>query len=87
MTEHPSTIDDYVAGLPAEPRAVVAEVVAAVRRVLPGAEERIRYGMPAFLFAGERYGVHVAGWKHHVGLVDLVERIVVALAEQHSTEG
>ena len=68
MSQTPATVDDYVAGFPEDVRAILAEVAAAMRRALPGAEERIRYGMPAFMFEGERYGVHFAGWKTHVGI-------------------
>ncbi|WP_315094389.1 DUF1801 domain-containing protein [uncultured Cellulomonas sp.] len=62
-----NTTDDYVATFPDEVRPILAEVAAALRRALPGAEERIRYGMPAFML-GDRYALHFAGWKHHVGL-------------------
>jgi uncharacterized protein YdhG (YjbR/CyaY superfamily) len=68
MSQTPSTVDDYVAGFPDETRAVLTEVAAALRRAMPGAEERIRYGMPAFMFEGKNYGLHFAGWKKHVGL-------------------
>ena len=68
MTETPTTVDDYVAGFPDGTREVLAEVAAALRRAMPGAEERIRYGMPAFMFSGLNYGIHFAGWKKHVGL-------------------
>ena len=64
----PTSVDDYVAGFPEETRAILTEVASAIRRALPGAEERIRYGMPAFMFEGTRYGLHFAGWKKHVGL-------------------
>ncbi len=68
MTAPPTSVEDYLAGLPDGTREVVDQVVAAVRRALPECEEKIRYGMPAFMFGGARYGVHVAGWKNHVGL-------------------
>jgi uncharacterized protein YdhG (YjbR/CyaY superfamily) len=61
-----SAVDDYVAEQPEANREVLAEVVAAVRRGLPDADESIRYGMPAFVVEGR--GLHVGGWKHHVGL-------------------
>jgi len=62
-----NTTDEYVATFPDEVRPILAEVAAALRRALPGTEERIRYGMPAFML-GDRYALHFAGWKHHVGL-------------------
>ena len=68
VTAPPTSVEDYLAGLPDGTREVVDQVVAAVRRALPECEEKIRYGMPAFMFGGARYGVHVAGWKNHVGL-------------------
>ena len=68
MGEQPATVDEYVASFSGEPHAILTEVIATVRRALPGAEERIRYGMPAFMFAGKGYGVHVAGWQKHVGI-------------------
>jgi len=62
-----ATIDEYLAALPDDARAVVGEVLNAVRRALPGAEERIRYGMPAVMLDA-RAAIHVAGWKRHVGI-------------------
>jgi len=59
--------DDYIATFPDEVRPILTEVAEALRRALPGAEERIRYGMPAFML-GDRYALHFAGWKKHVGL-------------------
>jgi uncharacterized protein YdhG (YjbR/CyaY superfamily) len=68
MSEAPTTIDEYVATFDGETREILGKVAAAMRRALPGAEERIRFGMPAFMFEGRRYGVHFAGWKTHVGI-------------------
>ena len=68
MSPAPQSVDEYVAGYPDDVRPVLAEVAAAIRRALPGAEDRIRYGMPAFMFPGRSYGLHFAGWKSHVGL-------------------
>ncbi len=68
MTTAPTSVESYLAGFPDGTREVLEQVVAAVRRALPGCEETIRYGMPAFMFGGARYGIHVAGWKNHVGL-------------------
>ena len=62
-----STVDEYVASFPDEVRPILSEVAAALRRALPGVEERIRYGMPAFML-NDRYALHFGGWKHHVGL-------------------
>ncbi|KRF42591.1 hypothetical protein ASH01_17400 [Terrabacter sp. Soil811] len=68
----PTTVDAYVHGFPDGPRQVLEQVHAALRRAVPGGEEKIRYGMPAIMFA-DRYGIHFAGWKKHVGLYPVGE--------------
>lgn len=87
MSPTPDTVDDYVAGFPDDVRPVLVEVAAAIRRALPGAEERIRYGMPAFMFPGRGYGLHFAGWKKHVGLypVARLDPALEAEVEPHRT--
>ena len=67
-----TTVDAYVHGFPDGPRQVLEQVHAALRRAVPGGEEKIRYGMPAIMFA-DRYGIHFAGWKKHVGLYPVGE--------------
>ena len=54
------TTEQYIATFPEEIQQLLAEVAAAMRRALPRAEERIRYGMPA-LRLGERRALHFAG--------------------------
>ncbi|MGY1813772.1 iron chaperone [Blastococcus sp. SYSU D00820] len=63
----PATVEEYLAALPPEARAVLEEVRAAVLRGMPGATETIRYGMPAAMLA-DRYGLHFAAWKKHAAL-------------------
>jgi uncharacterized protein YdhG (YjbR/CyaY superfamily) len=63
-----SDIATYLADLPDDARPIVTRVLDAVREGLPGAEERVRYGMPAVTLDGGRYWLHVGGWKKHVGL-------------------
>ena len=67
MPDTPADVREYLDGLPADARRVVTAVLDAVRAGLPGAEERIRYGMPAVMLDG-RYALHVAGWKRHAGV-------------------
>ena len=52
----------------------------AIRAALPDAEERIRYGMPAVML-DDRYALHYAGWKKHIGLYP-----IPALAESLEAE-
>ena len=67
MTQGSRSVDDYLAGFPDEVRARLTRVRTILLEAMPGAEERIRYGLPAVMLAG-RYGLHFAGWKRHVGL-------------------
>lgn len=67
MPQAPVDVDDYLDSLSAEVRLIVSRVLDAIRAALPGAEERVRYGMPAVMLDG-RYAIHVAGWKRHVGI-------------------
>lgn len=66
-TNSPVTIDDYLGSFPDDRRGVLEQVRAAIHRGMPGADETVRYGMPAVMI-GRRYGLHFAGWKGHIGL-------------------
>lgn len=67
MSPAPSDVGEYLDGLADDARPIVLAVLDAACAGLPGAEERIRYGMPAVMLDG-RYALHVGGWKKHVGL-------------------
>ena len=47
-----ASIDDYLASLPTEPRAVMEEIERRVLAVVPGAERVIRYDMPTWQVDG-----------------------------------
>jgi uncharacterized protein YdhG (YjbR/CyaY superfamily) len=68
----PTTIDEYVAAATPEVRAVLESVRATVLAAVPAAEERYRYDMPAIMFT-DRYALHYAGWKQHLGLYPVGE--------------
>ena len=64
MAKKARTIDEYLAGLSAEHRAVLQKVRQAVHAAAPRAEKCISYGMPAFRLNGKL----IAGFKsaaHH----------------------
>lgn len=46
------TVSEYLDGLAHDTRQAVSDVLDAVRAGLPGAEERVRYGMPAVMLDG-----------------------------------
>ena len=62
-----ASVDDYLAFLPAEQRAVMEEIERRVLAVVPGAERVIRYDMPTWQLDGASL-VHAAAWKQHVSL-------------------
>jgi len=65
-----ATVDEYLAGLPAEVRARMAELRAVVREVVPDVGEMISYAMPTFTLDGQAL-LHVAAWKQHIGIYPL----------------
>jgi len=62
-----SSIDEYIAGFPAETRTVLEELRALIRAAAPDATETISYAIPTFDLGG-RHLVHFAGYAKHVGL-------------------
>jgi uncharacterized protein YdhG (YjbR/CyaY superfamily) len=75
-----TTTDAYLAGLPADQRAALARLRAAIRAAAPEAEECISYGLPAF----RRGKVLVAygASARHCALYPLSPALVAALAEE-----
>ena len=63
----PETVDEYIAGFDPDVQEILQHVRLAIHRGVPGADEKIRYGMAAVMLGG-RYAIHFAGWKKHVGL-------------------
>lgn len=63
----PTTIDEYAAGFPRDVQDILAKIRQTVRKAAPGAEETIRYRMPAFNWHG-RYLIYFAAYKRHIGL-------------------
>jgi uncharacterized protein YdhG (YjbR/CyaY superfamily) len=61
-----TSIDDYIAGFPAETQATLEEMRALIRRSAPDATETISYAIPTFDLHGEHL-VHFAGYEKHVG--------------------
>jgi uncharacterized protein YdhG (YjbR/CyaY superfamily) len=53
MDRKPSTIDEYLAPVKGEKRAALDKLRRTIRAIVPKAEERISYGMPAFRFNGK----------------------------------
>lgn len=61
----PKTIDEYIAGFPADIQDKLQKIRQTVREAAPGAEEAIKYQMPTFTLNGNL--VHFAAFKQHIG--------------------
>ena len=61
----PKSIDDYIAGFPAEVQDILQKIRSTIRETAPEAEEKISYQMPAFTLNGNL--VYFAAWKDHIG--------------------
>ena len=62
----PKNVDEYIAASAPQVRHVLKRLRATIRAVAPTAQERIRYGMPAFFLMGAL--VYFAAFKNHIGL-------------------
>lgn len=66
-TEGEDAVEAYVAKFPPEVEARLRLLRAVIVDRFPGAEQKIRYGMPSVMLGG-RYGLHFAGWKKHIAI-------------------
>jgi uncharacterized protein YdhG (YjbR/CyaY superfamily) len=72
-----SSIDAYLATLPADQRTVLERLRSRVAHLVPNAAETISYGMPAFTLNGH-FLVSFAGWKSHCSIYPLTESFMAA---------
>ena len=77
----PTTVDDYLAGLPDDRRAAMEEIRQAIRAAAPEAVEAISYNMPAFKLDG-RFFVSYDAYKAHYSLFPWSDRMVTELGEE-----
>lgn len=61
----PKTIDEYIAGFPADVQKILEKVRATIRKEAPDAGEAIKYRIPTFTMDGNL--VHFAAFKGHIG--------------------
>jgi uncharacterized protein YdhG (YjbR/CyaY superfamily) len=76
-----TTVEDYLAALPADRRAVVEELRQAIKAAAPEATESIAYQMPAFRSHGGQFLVSYAAYKNHYSLFPASDEVTVALGE------
>ena len=61
----PKSITEYINGAPKETQKKLREMRACIRTCAPGAQESLKWGMPAFSY--RRILVTFAAFKHHIG--------------------
>ena len=61
----PQTIDEYIAGFPADIQEILQKIRKTIQEAAPEATEKISYQMPTFFLKGNL--VHFAGFKEHIG--------------------
>ena len=59
------TVDDYIAGFPADVQRLLTQMRSTIGKAAPGAAEKISYGIPCF--AMERILVWYAAHTNHIG--------------------
>ncbi len=83
MREGPkaTSISNYIAKFPRPAQRVLTRVRTVIHKALPGAEEAISYGIPAFKLRG-RIVIYFAGWREHYSIYPFNKRLEAALKDQ-----
>lgn len=63
--QKPTSIQEYINTAPENTRDKLMQMVACIREAAPGAEENLKWGMPAFSY--NRILVTFAAFRHHIG--------------------
>jgi uncharacterized protein YdhG (YjbR/CyaY superfamily) len=77
----PTSVDDYLAGLPESPRAALEKLREQIKAAAPEATETISYEMPTFKLDG-RFLVSYAAFKNHCSLFPSSEKVIEACGEE-----
>jgi uncharacterized protein YdhG (YjbR/CyaY superfamily) len=76
----PTSVEDYLAALPEEPRAALEKLRETIKAAAPEATELISYQMPAFKDHG-RLLVSYAAFKNHCSLFPMSMKVIEAHRE------
>lgn len=74
-------VDAYIAKQPSDAQTVLRRVRRIIRKVLPDAEEKMSYQIPAYKLHGQ-YVVYFAGWKQHWSLYPVTEPVRTTLGSK-----
>jgi uncharacterized protein YdhG (YjbR/CyaY superfamily) len=69
------SVDEYIAAQPEALHPILERVRGAIRKALPGAEEKISYQIPAYKMNGGIV-LYFAGWKQHYSIYPAIGRLV-----------
>jgi uncharacterized protein YdhG (YjbR/CyaY superfamily) len=83
MAAKHSSIDEYIASFPEDVQKILQEIRVVISDAAPGAVETISYDMPTFNLNGA-YLIYFAGWKKHVALYPVTEKISRTLSSELS---
>jgi uncharacterized protein YdhG (YjbR/CyaY superfamily) len=78
---HPTTVDEYLATLPPDRRAVMEDLRRTIRAAAPDADELISYNMPAFKSNG-RFLVSYDAYKSHYSVFPASQVVVDTLGDE-----
>jgi uncharacterized protein YdhG (YjbR/CyaY superfamily) len=73
-------VDDYLAAQPKPAQRALERVRAVIRKAVPGADEVISYGIPAYELGGA-VDLYFAGWKSHFSLYPATDGLVEAMGD------
>ncbi len=72
------SVADYIAAQPKASQRMLRNVRSVIRKALPGAEEVISYGIPAYRLHGYVV-IYFAGWREHYSLYPVNARRIAML--------
>jgi uncharacterized protein YdhG (YjbR/CyaY superfamily) len=72
--EKPKDITEYINSTPKDTQKKLHEMIACIRKAAPGANESLKWGMPAFSY--RRILVTFAVFKHHIGFYPTPSAVV-----------
>ena len=84
----PTTIADYIDSAPEAAIPKLMELHECIRAAAPGAEESLKWGMPAFSY--QKILVTFAGFKNHIGLYPMpsaIEAFAESLSKYKTAKG
>lgn len=78
----PTTVDEYLATLPPERRAVMEQLRGAVKAAAPEATESLAYKMPALRSHGDQFLVSYDAYKNHYSLFPASDAVIESLGDE-----